>query len=95
MTDVLEKAVSIAHPPVANLVCEKLGQGVTTTWLVCCLRENRFYIFFLLFFTFRAVPGAFGGSQARGPIRATALGLHLHHRSQQRRILDPLSEARD
>ena len=36
---------------------------------------------------------AYGGSQARGLIGATAAG--LHHSSQQRRILKPLSEARD
>ena len=36
---------------------------------------------------------AYGGSQARGQIRAVAAG--LHHRSQQRQILNPLSKARD
>ena len=34
-----------------------------------------------------------GGCQVRGRIGATAAG--LHHSSQQRRILNPLSEARD
>ena len=51
---------------------------------------------------------AYGSSQARGQIRATAAGLHhshnnaglshiynLHHSSQQCWILNPLSEARD
>ena len=51
---------------------------------------------------------AYGGSQARGRIRAAAASLHhshsnarselicdLHHSSQQRWILNPLSEARD
>ena len=28
---------------------------------------------------FRAAPVAYGGSQARGPIEATAAGLHLNH----------------
>jgi len=36
---------------------------------------------------------AHGNSQARGPIRATAAD--LHHSSQQCRILNLLSEARD
>ena len=31
--------------------------------------------FFVLFLLFRAVPTAYGGSQARGLIRATAAGL--------------------
>ena len=40
-----------------------------------------------------AAPTAYGDFQARGSIRATAAG--LHHSSWQRRILNPLSEARD
>ena len=57
---------------------------------------------------FRATPTAYGGSQARGLIGATAAGLcqshrnsgpscvcYLHHSSQQRGILNALSEARD
>ena len=54
--------------------------------------------FFLFFFFFvvcllRAVPAAYGGSQATGLIGNVAVG--LHHSSQQCRILNPLSEARD
>jgi len=54
---------------------------------------------------FRGTPGAHGGSQTRGLIRATAARLHhsysnaivcdLHHSSWQYWILDPLSKARD
>ena len=36
----------------------------------------------------------YGGSQARGLIGAVAAA-DLHHSSQQRQILNPLSEARD
>jgi len=61
---------------------------------------------FFSFLLFRAVPAAYGSSQARGPIRASAAGLHhshsnmgselhLHHSSWQRQILNPLREARD
>ena len=50
-----------------------------------------FFCLFLLFF--RAAPAAYGDSQARGPIRATAAS--LHHSSRQLQILNPLSEARD
>ena len=44
-------------------------------------------------FFFRAATVAYGGSQARGPIRAVAAG--LYHSSWQRRILNPLSRDRD
>ena len=42
---------------------------------------------------FRATPRAYGSFQARGQIGAAAAG--LHHSSQQRRIVNPLSKARD
>ena len=53
------------------------------------------YFIYIYFFSllFRAAPVAYGGSQARGLIRAVAAG--LPHSSQQRRILNPLSEAGD
>ena len=65
-----------------------------------------FQIFFVLSFcVFRAIPIAYGGSQARGLIgavaaRATATPdlrrvCDLHHSARQRWILNPLSEARD
>ena len=67
-----------------------------------------FSLFFLLFFFFRATPTAYGSSQAKGRIGAVAASLHhsttmwdpshicdLHHSSQQCRIPDPLSKARD
>ena len=48
----------------------------------------------LLFFgLFRTTPVAHGGSQARGRTRTIAAG--LYHSSRQRRILNPLSRARD
>ena len=60
------------------------------------------------FFFFRAIPAAYGSSQARGWIgpllaftTATAMqlnrrcGCNLHHSSWQCPILNPLSEARD
>ena len=65
-------------------------------WFVC---------FVFVFCLFRAEPMAYGGSQARGPIRtiatrATAMqdpshAFNLHHSSGQRQILNLLSEARD
>ena len=48
-------------------------------------------IFF--FFLFRAAPTAYGSSQARRQIGAKVAG--LHHSSQHRQILNPVSEARD
>ena len=63
---------------------------------------------FCLFVFSRAAPVAYGGSQARGLIGATAAGLRQRHsyarseprlqptpHSQQHRILNPLSKARD
>ena len=65
-------------------------------------------LFFLFPSLFRAAPVAYGGSQARGWIRAAAAGLShslsnsgsepcsdLHHSSWQCWILNPLNEARD
>ena len=58
---------------------------------------------FLFFFFFRAAPAAYGGSQARGWIRAATASLHhshsigsdLHHSSWPCQIPNPLSEAKD
>ena len=36
-------------------------------------------IIIIIILPFRAAPAAFGGSQARGQIRATATGLHQSH----------------
>jgi len=51
------------------------------------------FFFFWLFAFYWATLAAHGGSQARGRIGAVATS--LHHSSQQRRILNPLSKARD
>ena len=66
-----------------------------------------FFLIFLVFCLLRAAPAAYGGSQARGLIRAVATGLtratatsdpscicDLHHSSGQRWILNPLSNTR-
>ena len=67
------------------------------------------FFFFLFFCFFRATPTTYGGSQARGLIRATSASLHhshsnagseLHHlraipQPRQRWILNPLSETKD
>ena len=72
-------------------------------------RDASLYLLIFFFFLFRATPAAYGGSQARGGIRAVATSLHhrhsnsgsephlqnLHHSSQQYWILNPLSKARD
>ena len=49
--------------------------------------------FLFVFCLFRAVPTAYGGSQAKGQIGAAAAS--LPHSSQHHRILNPLSKARD
>ena len=48
---------------------------------------------FFFFLVLRATPTAYGGSQARRQIRATAAS--LHHSSRQHWILNPPSKARD
>ena len=67
-----------------------------------------FIIIIIIILLFRAVPMAYGSSQARSQIRDTAAGLHhshsnagpsricnLHHSSRQEWMLNPLREARD
>ena len=81
----------------------------TIDWRVWTLEIflSSFLSSFLSFF-FKAASVASGSSQAKGAIRATASCLHhsnskpdpshiydLHHSSWQRRILNPLSRARD
>ena len=41
--------------------------------------EAKCFLLFLSFFLFRAAPTAYGSSQAKGPIRAVAAGLHHSH----------------
>ena len=66
------------------------------------------FSFFRFFLLFRAAPGAYGSSQARGQIGAAVAGPHHshsdvgsklslrpNHSSGQQWILNPLSEARD
>ena len=67
-----------------------------------------YLLIYLLFCFFRAASTAYGGSQARSPIGATAASPHhslhnirskphlwLHHSPRQHQILNPLSKARD
>ena len=68
-----------------------LGSGTSE----CQGKAKKSYISQLLtfFFLYRAIPAAYGCSQARGQIGAAAAG--LHHSSWQHWILNPLSEVRD
>ena len=67
-----------------------------------------FFFFFCLFAISWAVPRVYGGSQARGLIGAVAASLYqstatqdpsricdLHHSSEQRQVVNPLSKGRD
>ena len=71
------------------------------------LGKMRNFIYFLCFIFFRVTPAAYGGSQARGWMGATAAGLHHSHSSAGSGpclqptpqlkcwILNPLSKGRD
>ena len=59
----------------------------------CSIIAGRLLFICLFFGFFRAALEAYGGSQARGPIRTAAAS--LHHSWWQRCILNPLSKARD
>ena len=61
---------------VIRLLCKKQSNAPS------CTTKSTAYLFFF-FCRFRAVPMAYGGSQARGPVGATAAGLHHSHRQHQ------------
>ena len=63
-----------------------VGSGQTVKNPICLLKEfglnfvdNRSFLVFFVFCLFRAVPAAYGHSQARGRIGATAADLHQSH----------------
>ena len=81
---------------------------VSLVFVVVVIVGAAVVIFVCLIFLFRDAPTAYGSSQTRGLIRATAAGLptatampdashicNLHHSSWQRQILNPQSKARD
>ena len=74
----------------------QFGSGINFVPVICGHGCRTIYIilFFILFYflLFRAAPRAYGNSQARGQIRVIAAS--LYHSSQQRQILNPLSQAR-
>ena len=43
-------------------------------------------LFYFIVFFFRATPAAYGGSQARGLIEATAAGLHQSHSNTRSKL---------
>ena len=65
----------------ASILKRKEGQGVSKVTVVWCSLASimRLGFCFVLFLLFRATPAAYGGSQARNPIGATAAGLHHSH----------------
>ena len=59
--------------------------GYTHHTILCV--ENSFFLFFIfIFLLFRATPVAYGGSQARGPIRATTANIWPTPQPQQHQI---------
>ena len=85
----------------------ELGNGLRRHSLLWSLKRA-VCLFVCLFYLFQAAPMAYGGSQDRDWYGTAAARLatatatpdpscicDTHHRSRQRRILNPLSEARD
>ena len=64
-----------------------LGQPCRVLLYNYNISVNIFCCLFILLF--RAIPGAYGSSQARGPVRATAAGLHHRHNMESKLHLRP------
>ena len=85
----------LSHCPLGT---EAWGSGVVkSTWLLSTITMSNLFVFILtyiyLFLLFRATPTAYGGSQARGPIRATAANLlHSHSNPGSEPCLRPLPQ---
>ena len=47
------------------------------------VKSMSYFFFFGLSAFSRAAPSAYGGSQARGPVRAVAAGLHHRHSNER------------
>ena len=88
-----------------SLVCNPLSHNGNSPIFKSLLPTTIFlepslFIYLFIFCIFRALPIAYGASQARGQIRAIAMQdpshiFNVHHILWQRQILKPLSEARD
>ena len=53
------------------------------------MKYLQIFIYLFIYLLFRATPAGYGGSQARGLIRATAASLCQSHRSEARQQLTP------
>ena len=72
---------SFPHPLTSNFSLDSSSYHSILFFLIVSV-SYFFIYFFCLFFFFaisRATPAAYGGSQARGGIRAVASGLHQSH----------------
>ena len=65
------------------MACEKICCGETDFWLIKILSRKPilpfFFLSFFFFLLFGAETAAYGSSQARGRIGATAVNLHHSH----------------
>ena len=110
----LGRALSTPQGPLPPSKCQWLPKAIyiclvrISRWSFCIHTGIKLGPYFFLFFFLGPHPAAYGGSQARGPVGATAAGLHHSHsnvRSELRlwpapqlrkhRIFNPLSKARD
>ena len=105
--------VLLSFPLAGNIFFRPLTFNLFVSFALCrqhivgsfLIQSGSMCLFFLVF---RAVPSAYGGSQARDPFGVLAAGLHhshsntgsshicnLYHISWQHWILNPLNKSRD
>ena len=81
---------------IVALICISVIISDVECLFMCLHIRSRFFVCVCVSFCLsRATHAAYGGSQARGPIRAVAARCSLYHSSWQCQIPNPLSKARD
>ena len=61
------------------ITIQVINKTINCTGILWNVFPNYYYYYYCLFVISRAAPAAYGGSQARGPVRAVAASLHQSH----------------
>ena len=61
------------------MIYRKVESDFSITKINFSLFQDLFFFFLFFFGLFKAAPAAYGGSEARGPVGATAAGLRQSH----------------